>query len=430
VVVEQFTGKATMIDSESKAEDSKVVEIYGPWLRNKGSDLMLRAAFGRLSPAYTLAVESTLGMPSLPESYHGLYRVGRHRNSRELAAEFSAGAFKRGLRALGKEALLSLSSPVMLRRQGLVAGEKVTALLDCSGHAYGEGWPVRRLRERAEYFRVLKRRGVRMVMLPQTFGPFGGGELREWAREALGHFELIFARDEVSAVYLLELGLDPEIIYTVPDISHGVDGQGARDAEEWAGRVCIVPSARMIDKTSRAISARYLGFLVCCIRAVSRAGFEPCIMVHEANDLALAREARISAGIHVRIYDESAVVLKGMMGACRGVISSRYHPLVGALSQGTPALGTSWSHKYGSLFDEYEVPEWVVGPAMADGELSARISGWLAADSQRAARRRLAQIGPEQRRKVEVMWRRVEAHLSGRAEVGGGQLGGCAMGWS
>ena len=50
-------------------------------------------------------------------------------------------------------------------------------------------------------------------------------------------------------------------------------------------------------------------------------------------------------------------VLKAVIGMAEWVISSRYHVLVAALSQGVPALALGWNPKYESLMELYDVSE-------------------------------------------------------------------------
>lgn len=371
-----------------------VTEILGPWLHNKGNELALRAVIAELGASQTLAVSSNLGLPALPEDLQVQKLAWRP----SLSAAVSSGSLRQLARAVGVQGA---------SRRGALAGPSVSRLLDCSGFAYGDAWPLWRLRARGDHFALLKKQGARLVMLPQALGPFGSEPLKRTAREVLRNFDLIFARDVASGAHVLGLGVDPEILQIAPDVTHLIDGRVPRDKALWATRVCIVPNARMVDRTDVKTSARYVAFLAACIRAVSRSGYEPWILLNESNDLGVAREVRMASGIHVHIDDYDGLDVKGIIGACRAVISSRYQPLVAALAQGVPVMATSWSHKFGGLLEDYESSDWLVSPRITDVQAAEVVAALVSPSVQKPIRQRLARLAVEQKHKVEEMWQRV-----------------------
>ena len=89
--------------------------------------------------------------------------------------------------------------------------------------------------------------------------------------------------------------------------------------------------------------------------------------MHEgADDERLAEGVSGDCGGIPIIREQNALAIKGILGACRAVVASRFHALVSALSQGVPSVATGWSHKYAELFSDYGFPEGVM--STDDGE--------------------------------------------------------------
>jgi len=51
----------------------------------------------------------------------------------------------------------------------------------------------------------------------------------------------------------------------------------------------------------------------------------------------------------------TAAEVKSVIGNCDLLLSSRYHALIAALSQGIPAAAIGWSHKYEELLAEFDL---------------------------------------------------------------------------
>lgn len=387
-----------------------LVEIRGPWLHNKGDDLMLRACVEALGGRFALAAEGGLGLARLPRGAG----VDRLRWSELKAARLSRGFMTRGGRAgaLRDAALLALPEGLRTRLR-LRDGREVSGLVDASGFAYGDQWNVQRMRRRAAYYAMLRGRGVRFVLAPQALGPFETPEGREAARALLLPFDRVYARDARSLGHLAALDLPPGVALQAPDVSHLL-APAPLPPGDWARRACVVPNARMIDRTDPATSGRYVAFLLLALRLLRERGAEPFVMLHETNDAGLATEIARQAG-GLEVIDPPALVAKALLGACRAVVSSRYHALAGALSQATPTIGTSWSHKYDALFEEYRCPEMLVSPLIPEESLRDRLDRALDAGPRDALRARLAAAALRQSARVEAMWEDTRAILAGEA---------------
>lgn len=261
-------------------------------------------------------------------------------------------------------------------------------LLDCSGYQYGDPWvgASKALSLRMLMYQHFSSRGGKIVMLPQALGPFQERVVASIAAGTLQLADLVFVRDPSSHQYALDLGCPSSRLKTAPDYSVLVPPQMPEDPEQWSSRVCIVPSTRMLDKTPSEVSGAYVAVLRRCIEWVRDHGFDPCILVHEREDRSLARALAESGGGRVLVVDPPPRQAKGILASCRAVVSSRYHALVGALSQGTPALGTSWTHKYRALLEMYSCEECLLERLDSEAELDAG----LRLITEEASRARLA----------------------------------------
>ena len=387
------------------------IGLVGPWVANKGDQMMLRAVTDHLS-GRPLAAPVELWSRELPDPR--MLRVALPPTITEARA---AAARKHVLRLgtlAAKGALFALPGGVGLRLTGHGDARSLGTLLDCSGFAYGDEWSTARTWHRARYYQRLARAGTRVVMLPQAFGPFEKPGQREAARALFGACALVYARDEESLGHVQGLDLDAgTALRRAPDVTHLLSVPPPPDAEAWARRAVIVPNQRMLDRTAPDRAAAYGQFLQDAISAVRAAGLDPWLLLHERNDRALLDAVSREAGGGVRVFEGDGVALKGVIGAAGLVVASRYHALVSALSQGVPAIGTSWSHKYDRLFAAYGQERYLLAPEGDEGERRARLDEALSPGGQAEARARLAARADRCRDEVEAMWRAVEAVIGG-----------------
>ena len=167
------------------------VEIKGVQFRNKGAYLMLLASLEGLKqlPQPTELVLSP--GPNLP--YPERARLGAWQKL----------SYRRG--GLDLTPLIGkLPSAVqrLFNRYGMVSERQVDLILEASGFAYGDQWPLRFLQNTAKEVVRFAKAGKPFVFMPQAFGPFKTEDSKAAMRDIINNARLIFVRDPVLGRWL------------------------------------------------------------------------------------------------------------------------------------------------------------------------------------------------------------------------------------
>jgi colanic acid/amylovoran biosynthesis protein len=185
------------------------------------------------------------------------------------------------------------------------------------------------------------------------------------------------------------------------------------ETSETSDRVCIVPNQRMVEKAETTEEAMaYVPLMAACIKAVEDAGLRPVLLLHGDDDADLAESIRQYVGRSIPLHTEDdPVALKQYLGESHLVIASRFHALMGALSQGVPSIGTSWSHKYEMLFDEYGCPDQLLSTSADEEHIRTVVHQAVGSDRDVLARR-VQKRAKALKQQTTFMWERVDAVLN------------------
>jgi polysaccharide pyruvyl transferase WcaK-like protein len=337
-----------------------IVEITGIGYPNKGAELMLCAAAEQVLTHWgddvIVATEPTLGHDL---GYRALASYGCHQR---------ASLIWKGL---------DLGTPVgnllpkrLLRSYGVVAEKEIDVVLDASGLRYTDRWGPKTLQNALRHYTRIKRRGGKVILLPQAFGPFENPVIREDMKRLHALVDRIYARDAVSYEFLTAAVGESEKIVRGSDFTALVKGETVSDIDQFAGKIGIIPNQRMLDKTDTATANGYFDLLTFFAQRCRENGQEVFVLNHEgaADDKICGRLVEAFEPNLPYTGIRTAKEIKGIIGTASGMLTSRFHGLVSALSQGVPVLATSWSHKYEEMMDHYGLENSILDSSRVGGE--------------------------------------------------------------
>lgn len=368
------------------------VEVTGVGFLNKGAELMMCAIASSLrqcAPGVQLVAGNSVGYGPCIGRY-GLYH------------KLDACQWSRVGRIFD-----SLVTDTIRQRYGLVRDSEIVAVLDASGFAYGDQWRPEKTQRAAENCRRWKRQGKKVVLLPQAFGPFSRADIRQSFCRILDNTDLVFARDRLSYDYILASGGRTEHVEVAPDFTNLVDGLLPAHPPVSTDYACIVPNKKMIER-SDVPQQRYLRLLAFCCRYFERAHLRPCVVLHDSGDEDVLRMLQAEYAGHLDVVrEDDPRVLKGILGRSHVVVASRYHALVSALSQGVPSLATTWSHKYETLFEDYNCPALVVTSEDTTDDCEAKLDLLLEPTSRQQLISVIQQAAQSQKEATARLWDKV-----------------------
>lgn len=379
-----------------------LIEIRGVGFVNKGAELMLYATLQKLKERYPTAMfvmTPTHSGGDAPYIKRG-----------ELGMLQKAWLWRFGFQ-FGD--LLGLIPETLRERYGIVLDKEIDIVLDAAGFAYSDQWGDGSSKELARASKRWKKRGTTVVLLPQALGPYSSRAIKNSMKDVVENVDLIFAREPSSYDYLTGVVGERDKIKIAPDFTNLLKGVVPSDFDFDNHRFCIIPNHRMIEKTTARDSEAYLPLLTKCARYLLAQDASPFSLVHEgAGDQVLAEKIEAATDGNVPIVNEADPLrIKGILGMCEGVIGSRFHGLVSALSQGVPSLAIGWSHKYRMLFKEYGFEAGLLDVSASDEEIEGKIDMIVDPASRVEIKGTIEAKAEELKTRTEEMWEEVFAVL-------------------
>ena len=381
--------------------EGKLVEITGVGFHNQGAHLMLLSVRREVNRWND---DSALGLAVDARNFRrgaelGLTRIVRKSwGNPTLKQRLMLGALNR--------------APAALRRGlRLADDDAVSAVLDASGFALGDQWGPVSAEDRARVYRRRRETGVPVVLLPQALGPFSEPLVRHAAIAVFKEVDLIYARDSVSLEHCQPL-VSEDKLRLAPDFTVLLPAAQISDSSRLDGAIVVIPNQRMMDKTPARVAANYRQFLGAFLSASVDLDREVVILLHDLDDFEIAASLRQGRRRRVRVVHESdPTKVKAMLEGPAIVLSSRFHGLVSAMSQGTPAIGTGWSHKYAMLFSDYGCPDDLWRVDKTDSEIRDGLERMLDPSFNSERKSRLLSRSQLQVQAAQRMWGEVRSSL-------------------
>lgn len=320
------------------------IQIDGINTQNKGAELMLVAILEEIEKRYPGATiylnpDAKLNKDLIPKyNLKIITRLGL-----KVGRYFNSVAFR-----------LNVKQPFQYFRENY-APKNIDIILDASGFKYSDQWnrTIEWIEDKEKYYSQSKSNGTKLFFLTQALGPFNTTNGLRSIKMLEKYCDIIFARDDVSYNYANEVIIDKHKLKKSCDFTFKVKGVVTHYAN-LKGAIGIIPNRKMITHGGDAAN-KYVDLLLNIITYFENKGEKVFLLNHEGEgdyDLCNKINAKRTKKLDI-VTNLPAKEIKGIIGQSKMIITSRFHGVASALSQGVPCIATSWNHKYEMLFRDF-----------------------------------------------------------------------------
>jgi colanic acid/amylovoran biosynthesis protein len=285
--------------------------------------------------------------------------------------------------------------------------------------------------------------GKKLILFPQTFGPFKGGFARRIARYILSHSEFVYLRDKKSiddARKLLPASQASKVRFCF-DVGFLLKPEAKRDYDNsWIAAAKannrplvgfnvsgLLYSGGYTGKNEFGLKADYralvenmIDFFIreksAAVALVPHVLTEKLPVPGEGDD-AVCREifTRLQSRYPGQLFfagtDFTSSQVKHVIAQCDFFTGSRMHACIAAFSQGVPAVAISYSDKFVGVLETIGMTEAVADPRKLDENQILQIVG-EAFDRRESSRRHLLAVIPEaQNRAIATLGDAISPYL-------------------
>ena len=352
------------------------VEIKGVQFVNKGAELMLYAVLEKLSehlPDAKIVLEPGVNSP--------------YEKRCQLSAlqKFSIKKGKWDLNWISYYIPGKLRN-WLIRNFGIITEADIDVVLDASGFAYGDQWSALKTKQLCNEILRGRKNRKKFILLPQALGPFSRQQDKQYLNKALPQAALVCAREETSLEHVKNVTGQLKNLVQFADFTNLVKPIIDDKWRQYKNLMLVIPNYNMVSKRNADSrwAEHYIEMMAASIRLAEEKGLTPVILNHEGKeDEKICEAIKQRAGSDVEIYHESdSRKVKGIIASAKLVVCSRFHGCVSALCQGVPVLGTSWSHKYERLFEEYQLSACLLEPDVSPDTLAEKMDFALESSSE------------------------------------------------
>jgi len=225
--------------------------------------------------------------------------------------------------------------------------------------------------------------GKRVVLLPQTYGPFKSSPSKIIARQAFGKVEQIYARDRESLKTASNYTADKSRVHLSPDLAFYLPR--SKTGLEFIHPTCPQNGRLTIGININGLMYNggynknnmfglnldyklFISLLTKRIQSYNKYNIllvphtiTPSGIIESDNDACEETFNKIESD-HTFIARDtySCQEAKNIISACDYFIGSRMHSCIASLSQGIPTIGLAYSKKFRGVFESVGVKEWVI----------------------------------------------------------------------